>query len=138
MLKEIYISGFQWTWINLYMLVSIRYNTCKCKYECLAEPILNYQYFYIQYFYNVNCHGNGPVLYVSGMKLTIIYDQIIWLELNLALFPRKKRRVFWAFIRDDNHCWDIRTCLDLISWVYDDYSPHNTVCCVVYFIKILK
>ena len=27
--------------------------------------------------YTVNCHGNGSVLYVSGMKLTIIYDQII-------------------------------------------------------------
>lgn len=33
-------------------------------------------------------------VYVSGTKLTRIYDQIIWLELNLVLFPRKRGEYF--------------------------------------------
>ena len=62
--------------IYLCLLVLNEYNRCKCKCKCLVCPILKYQYFYTV-FYTVNCHGNGSVLYVSGMKLTIIYDQII-------------------------------------------------------------
>lgn len=63
---------------SIHLLVSIRYkyNRWKCKCKCLASPIQTINIF-IQYFYTVNCHGNGPVLYVSGVKLTIIYDQII-------------------------------------------------------------